>query len=159
MPGSQSLKVQNSSFFPKQAFLAELKKHRNLSKENLLGTHLRYLDHDFPVRMEAVFDKNTSSKTKYSKWSKDHFLPNRPVSWADETHVSLERNPCVSEAGAPGTLFPWENSDTFGKESFLQLWFLKVELASDWSKKAYDAKLKKHMYVLKEKHLTTTKTM
>jgi hypothetical protein len=33
----------------------------------------------FLVRRELHFERNTSCKSKFSKWRKDHFTPNRPI--------------------------------------------------------------------------------
>jgi hypothetical protein len=55
--------------------------------------------------MEYLKKKNLQQNEIF-KVEKGSFFPNRPISRADKTHVSLERNAFVLEAGAPDTLFP-----------------------------------------------------
>jgi hypothetical protein len=76
-----------SSFCSKEAYSAEMKKHMYLSKENHLCWYMQHLAHYASVRIEGVFEKNTSCKTEFSKWRKAHFLPHWSISCADETHV------------------------------------------------------------------------
>jgi hypothetical protein len=71
----------------------------------------------------------------------------------EETQLSVQRQPSVVEAGSSRTVFPWENSDSFGKEYFLKIIVLKVEIGSVCSKEECSAELKKDMYPSKENHL------
>jgi hypothetical protein len=60
----------------------------------------------FPVRIELVFERNTSCKSEFSSWRNAHFVQTELYSQVEEKHVSLERKSSVLEAGASKTLFP-----------------------------------------------------
>jgi hypothetical protein len=59
-------KVEIGSFYSKQAYSAEVKKHIDLSKENHLCLKLQHLANWFPVRTELVFERNNSCKSEIS---------------------------------------------------------------------------------------------
>jgi hypothetical protein len=65
--------------------------------------------------------------------------------WAEEMHVSLERNYCVVEEGSSSTLFPCENWVSFWKKCFLQITVFKVVKDSSSSKWAYTVTFSTHM--------------
>jgi hypothetical protein len=62
------------------------------------------------------------------------FLQTVKISTVEETHVSLQRKPCMLEDAEPSTLFPCENGVSFRMICFLQGAFFKVEIGSLCSK-------------------------
>jgi hypothetical protein len=64
-------------------------KHKYLPRENHMSQKLEYLPNCFPVKIEVVFERNTSCQTEGSWWIKAYFFPKRPIQlcW---------RNTCVS---------------------------------------------------------------
>jgi hypothetical protein len=69
-------------------------------------------------------------------------------------HETLKMKSSMLDGEASSTLFPCENCVSFWKEYCLPIRVFKVEKHSIWSKWAYSANLKKHMYLSKEKHLS-----
>ena len=50
------------------------------SIENHLCKKQEYLAHSFPVKIEYVFERNTSCKIGFSRWREALFVPNRSIS-------------------------------------------------------------------------------
>jgi hypothetical protein len=57
------LKLEIGSVCSKSACSVKLRKHMYLSKENHLCQTQEHLVHFFPVRVELVFERNTSGKS------------------------------------------------------------------------------------------------
>jgi hypothetical protein len=75
----------------------------------------------FPCVNWVSFEKNTSCLLGASRWRKAVFAPTRPIQLRWKTHVSLQREPSILEAGESSTLFPCEISVCFWKEYFFNL--------------------------------------
>jgi hypothetical protein len=80
-----------------------------LLKENHLSYKAEHLAYCFPVIIELVIEKNTSSQSGFLRGRLTHFVTNRPFLMNEETHVSLERKPSKLVAGASSTVFACEN--------------------------------------------------
>jgi hypothetical protein len=54
----------------------------------------------FFVRLELHFERNTSCKSYFSKWRKDHFAPNRPIplrrcnTWTSQKETFCDASIC-----------------------------------------------------------------
>jgi hypothetical protein len=68
-------------------------------------------------------------------------------------HMSLQRKPSMLDSAAFSTLIPCESWGGFGKEYFLKLTYFNREKFSVFSKYAYSAEVKKHIYLSNENHL------
>ena len=75
-----------------------------------------------------------------------------PFRCTEVTRASLKRKPSGLEGRGSSPLLPCDQWVMFWKEYFLQHRWFKVERGSGYSKNLYSAQLKKHVYVLKEKH-------
>jgi hypothetical protein len=71
--------VEIGSDGSKWVYSAELKKQMYHSKEKHLFSNIQHQEHDFPVRIEFVFERNNSCKLHFSRWRKAPFVPNRPI--------------------------------------------------------------------------------
>jgi predicted hydrocarbon binding protein len=67
------------------------------------------------VRVELVFERNTSCNSCVSGGDRLCWLQTGIFRGIEETHVSLQRKPSVVEAAACSTLTPCENCVSFGK--------------------------------------------
>jgi hypothetical protein len=70
---------------------------------------LQNLAHCFSVRIELVFERNTSWTSGLEMWQKSDFVPNRPTQLMEKTHASLDRKPPLLEGGESSTFFHCEN--------------------------------------------------
>jgi hypothetical protein len=59
----------------------------------------------FPFENWISFWKDFSCISEFSRWW-NAFVPNRPIHLVEETHVSLQRKPCVLEGGQIAHCFP-----------------------------------------------------
>jgi hypothetical protein len=118
-----------------------LKKHMYLSKENHLCLKQEYLTHSFPVRIDLVFEGNSSCKHRFQDGVMPSLLQKGLLSWVEKTHVSLQWKPSMIEAAASSTLFPCERCGSFWKEYFLLILHFKVEKGSVYCKYAYSETL------------------
>jgi hypothetical protein len=85
------------------------------------------------------------SNHSFQGWERLIFFQIGLFSWLEETHVTLQRQPFVLEAGGCRTLFPCENWVTFWKQYFQEITEFKVEICHNCSRNAFSAKLKEHM--------------
>jgi hypothetical protein len=85
-------RVEKFSFCSKYAYSAELKKSLYLSKESHLCYKLQRLAHCFHVRIELVFERNTSCISQFSLRRQSVFAPRRPIklSWRN-TRISPKK--------------------------------------------------------------------
>jgi hypothetical protein len=97
------------------------------------------------VRLELVFERNTSCESYIQGGDRLCLLQIGLFSWVEETHVSLQTTPSVLEAGASSTLPLCDNWVNFWKEYFLLHRFSKVELGSLCSRYAFSADFMKHI--------------
>jgi hypothetical protein len=95
-----------------------------LLKENHLCYKQEYVAHCFPVRIELVFTGILPANGIIQRGNRLCLLQTDLVSWVDETHTYLQRNPFVIEAIASRTLFPCMNWVSFWKQYFLQIVFV-----------------------------------
>jgi hypothetical protein len=91
-------------------------------------------------------------------WRKAHSVAKSLIQLCCSSTCVYGREWFVLETGASSTLFTCETWVRFWKEYFLQIIVFKVEKCSYCSKEAYSAKLKKHMYLLKETSLLEVET-
>jgi hypothetical protein len=85
--------------------------------------------HCFLVRIELVFERNTSSHWSFQGGRMLMLLQTGLFRWVEETYIYLERKPSMLEAGASSTFFPSENWVSVWKESFPQLWCFRWRYA------------------------------
>ena len=110
---------------------------------------MQHLAHCFPVRIEFVFERNTSCESEFSRWRKALFFPKGIFDQIEETCVSLKRKPCVLQPGASTTLFSCENCVSFLKKIFLQFTIFK-EGKAHFVPKGLFRYIEEKLYLLKK---------
>jgi hypothetical protein len=86
----------------------------------------RSKSHCFPVRIEWIFGRKTSCYLGFSRCIQAVFVPYWAVQISWRNTCVTPKKPSMLEAAASSTLFRCENWDSFWKQYFLQVRFLKV---------------------------------
>jgi hypothetical protein len=79
LPNLRGFKVEIGSVSSHEAYSAELKKHKDHSKENPVCVKLQHLTNYFSLSIEFVVKRNSSCQSSFSKYRKADFVPNGPI--------------------------------------------------------------------------------